>query len=37
MAKAKKKTLKDKLDIYLQAFEEEVMLYDEYEDAFVGL
>jgi len=37
MAKDKKESLKDKLDSYLQASEESVMLYDNYEDAFVGL
>ena len=36
MAKAKKKTLKEKLDSYLEKTEETVMLYDEYEDAFIG-
>jgi len=37
MAKVKKKTLKEKLNDYLQDSEESVMLYDNYEDAFVGL
>ena len=37
MAKVKKKTLKEKLDSYLEETEETVMLYDEYEDAFIGL
>ena len=30
-------TLKDKLNKYLESTDEEVMLYDEYEDAFIGL
>jgi hypothetical protein len=29
--------LQDKLTEYLEASEESVMLYDEYEDAFIGL
>ena len=37
MAKVKKKTLKEKLNDYLQDSEESVMLYANYEDAFVGL
>ena len=37
MAKVKKKTLKEKLNDYFQDSEESVMLYDNYEDAFVGL
>ena len=37
MAEDKKKSLKDRLTEYLEPSEESVMLYDEYEDAFMGL